>query len=527
MAVKKAKEPRAPQDLTAWWRANPEMAEKARKFQRKLTLDTGETWGDVLAPWSAAAYAQALGLPDAPAPEKRISEVCGVVGSGKDQIIAAAMLACLHFGPPGFVGLKQSVTKDKSAAVVKCANDFGFRDAKAVDGIQFTRGEIRADARNAIVVCGSLDGPSTAGVIYDLALLNEVQEWPAPDGVQVYGHIFARSGKKGGRLACFTNAPFAPKGDWRRDRWEEARRAGSDWWYLEVTVEMCPWISPTTLDLMRRNLPTRMYRRWFHNDPADGAGGLVTEEEVRRAVRDEMSAALTPAAAGLRFLGVDVGLARDHYVLVMLRLAPGNVVYLERVDVFIPPKGELIDLLAARDVIRHYGRTWGAQVLLDPFQAQQLGQELTAGGCDVVLVDPTAKNQMDMAHAVMDLFRDGRVRIYPSAGRVPIGEEGDWTDLARQLVDAEVKEDGRGYRAVSKRTKAGHGDQWSAFALAALGVARAGACSAPECGTSARRDAERAREGLRILAGGSRVSMGRHGGRFLGARAPRERKVLR
>lgn len=525
-----------PKGLPAYWESHPVEAEKARKLIGKLTLDTGERWEKTIAPWQRAAYESSLGLPGAPCGEKTLLECCGVVGAGKDPIIAAAVLAFLHFGPKGAQGLKQSVTRDKSMAVVKTIKDFMFREPAIAEGLEIQRDLVRCVPcecvpeekencrhRNSVVTCGSLDGASTAGVIYDIAWLNEVQEWPEPEGQEVYFHIFARRTKRKGRISCFTNAPFTAKGEWRRDRWEKARGADSSWHYIEVHVEDCPWITPEELEQQRKELPTARFNRWFKLMPSDGRGELVTKEEVERAFRrgDGLAAALAPSRPGRRFLGIDVGVKRDHYSLCMLCVTPDGAVYLEKMEAFVPPAGGEVSLTAAAVVVRHYCKVWGAEVWADQYQAKQLLQDLEADGCTVHAIDPTAVNTTGMAHAVMDLFRDNRIWIYADAGFTEIGD-GTSTCLEQQLVDAEVKEGDRGVRIVSKRTKLGHGDQASAFAHAALGVARAGAHSTPvtySAPEKERVDAARARLNHRVIRP--------HFGTYLGPRTPRTRRVAR
>jgi hypothetical protein len=510
--------------LSAWWGANDELAAEARDFLGKLTLDTGDLWQPTT--WQREAYASILGLPESPSGERDMIEICGPVGCGKDQLDAAVALALALYGPKGASVLIQSVTRDKSKALVKCAQDFCFRDEELAHGVTIGRDKIEYEARNVEVTCGSLDGASTAGVIFDLAILNEVQEWPDPEGQRVYDHMFARTTKRKARFVVTTNAPFTPKGEWRRDRWEEARREGSDWFYMQVRVEDCPWITAEDLERKRRNMTSAKFKRWFYCEPSDGRGDLVTAEEVRRAVARGVAAGVAPARdwgrRGRRFLGLDVGVRRDHYSLTMLCEAPGGAVYLEKQECFVPPSGGEVNLTAAKELVRHYCRTWGAKLFADPHQAAQLVQELIAEGCDVQTVDPTAKNGTAMTHAVMDLFRDNRVFLFPDAGFIQVDEDVS-TSLAQQLVDAEVKEGERGTRIVSKRTKAGHGDQASSFALASLGVAAAEAFSMPECVGSA--------EALRVSAArrdlrGRRV-LGPHVGRYLGPRVERMRLVPR
>lgn len=476
----------------AW---TPEQAPRAEAFLGNLTLDSGARWGDVMQPWQMPQFRNVLGLPGAET-DKKLIEVCGPVGAGKDQMIAGSVLAALHFAEPGVRIIKQSTDLAKSKDVVMCVRGFVRRDVRVGWGIQIVRNEIRnvcpacekpdclgsdkckkrgPGSRGGVVICEALDGPSHSGAIFDLAICNEVQEWPAPHGVEVYDQLFARRHKKSARFVVFSNAPKTAKGEWRRDRWEEARREGSDWYYHQIPVESCPWITKEHIEQARRNMATLKFRRWFYCEPSDGEGGLLTKDEIKSAIDHELARATGPDRPGRRYLGLDVGVKRDHYSICILRVTPDKAVVLERMDVFAPRDfaGGEVDLDAAAREVEHYAKAWRAHVFMDPYQSRELGQRLTKTGAKVEIINFTASNLTEMAHAVMDLFRDGRIRIYPDAGRTEVGE-GDFTSLSAQLAAAEVKEQERGIRIVHTRTKAGHGDQATAFALAALGAARHG-----------------------------------------------------
>jgi len=283
--------------------------------------------------------------------------------------------------------------------------------------------------------------------------------------------MFARYRKVGGRFVCFTNAPFTARGEWRRNRWEEARREGSDWFFRMVKAEDCPWLADI-LPIMQRNMSTQKFRRLFLCEPTDGRGELVTKEELNRCIFPELVEADAPTRPGRRFMGVDLGYARDHSVITVICVTPEGAAFLERVDVWVPPEGEHIQLEDVEQRARHYLKRWKCKGFFDPYQAIEMTQTLASEGLDVQTVASTAVNMTLMCSSVRELVRDGRLRLYPDAGLTLVAE-GVNTNLVQQLVDAEVKESERGEKIVSKRTSAGHGDQLSAFALAAFGVSQA------------------------------------------------------
>jgi len=147
-------------------------------------------------------------------------------------------------------------------------------------------------------------------------------------------------------------------------------------------------------------------------------------------------------------------------------------VFVERVDVWVPTEEQDIPLPEVKEQAREYLREWKCKGVFDPHQAVQMVQELQREGCDIETVPFTQVNLVDMCAAVRELVRNGRLRLYPNAGHVDVGN-GQSTNLVQQIVDAEVKITERGERIVSQRSAAGHGDQLSAFALAAMAVVKA------------------------------------------------------
>lgn len=518
----KANEPT--REVGEWW--TPHTEADARDLPGDLVLDTDEPWHSARQPWQETAHAMLLGLGEYRT--KPLTWIDGPTGCGKDQLIAAAVLCLLHYAPPGFRAVMYSTDHDRSRDVIETTQSF-CRRTESVDvkaGVDFTRDMIRHKDRDVIVECVATDGASASGARADLFLLNEVQSWADPHGLRVWTETLARyRKKKRGRFAVLSNAPFTGKGDWRRDAWERARSADSGWNYMAVRLKDCPWIDPTYIEEQRKNLPDFVFRRLFMCEPTDGRGELVTAKLYDRCVYQSCAPAVNATAPGVRVVGVDVGLVRDHAVVLMLRIDPAGAVYLERIDVWIPdpaaddPKKREVQIAEVEAKVLEYGRDWKAKAFLDPYQAVQMEQSLTARGVECERVDATPKALMEMATAVTEMFRDGRVRLYPSAGAVEI-VSGQETSLRQQLLDAELKETERGVRIVSKRTKAGHGDQASAFALAALGVARHGVYSVPVCVGSTPAGSPTPRGG-RLDA--RRWLTRPATNRFIGPRAPKQR----
>lgn len=517
-----------------WWDATT--GAKAAMLPSILVLDTEDRWfGPQRRDWQQQAHEAALGLGSFR--EGQLVWVDGPTGSGKDQLIAGICLSVLHFAPPGFRVTMNSTDFDRAKDVIECAKGFLRRDRdcpegvasrageasrKAVwvgEGITFTRTEIRHADRDIVIECVATDGASASGARSDLFIMNEVQSWADPHGFRVWTETLARfRKKKAGRLVVFSNLPFTGKGDWRRDAWENAR-AKKGWHYIPVRLKDCPWITKDYIELQRKILPEIVFKRLYLCEPTDGRGELITPERYDAAVRDELAPALGPVQSGARIVGCDLGVSHDHAAVVMLRITADATVVLERLTVWVPSAGQEVPLAEVESQLADYGAQWGARILLDPSQGMLMLQNLIARGVNAEKIDSTPKNLNEQAQAVMDLFRDGRVRLWRDAGKTDLGD-GRSTELRQQLLDAELKEQQGGVRIVAKRTRLGHGDIMSAFALAALGVARMGSYSSPAV---AKRPPDAPASRLIRRGRPFQNYQRRHGGVFIGPRAERSR----
>ncbi|MCG3134758.1 MAG: hypothetical protein HMLKMBBP_02119 [Planctomycetes bacterium] len=524
-------------------------ARECVRLLEALVLDTGERWGDrSLMPWQREAFAATLGLPGHAAGAKSQLWVEGPTGCGKDQVIAAVCLAALRFAPAGYEVVNYSADLDRCRDLVKTVRGFIQRTderAEAMgiprwlgEGITILRDEIRreaADERGRLVVRAvarieSLDGYSASGARADLFIANEVQSWPEPHGERVWDEALARYDKlPHGRFAVFSNAPFSPAGDFRRDERERAAACAADspWHFVPVSVEDCPWIGPEKLERKRASLAPHVFRRLYLCLPTDGRGELVSPAVYDRAVDPGYRPPSAPAPGDRCYHGLDVGVSRDHAVhAIVRRCAADGRLYLDRIRVWLPPPRGQIDLdgieaEVAASLVERPGR-----LLADPYQAVQMCQALARGGNDVRQIPFTTESLTRMCEAVRSAFNDRRLVLFADAGLVSAGggaAGSATTSLRRQVLEAEVAESERGSRIRSRRGRGGHGDQLAALALALLGAAEDGVQSCPAVGAPPEREPEAGHPA--DSHPGRRGYFRPHGGRLIGARVERRRII--
>jgi phage terminase large subunit-like protein len=513
------------------------------KLLEALVLDTGERWGDgALQPWQRDAFAATLGLPGAPSGDRAMVWIEGPTGCGKDQLIAAACLAALRFAPDGYEVINYSADLDRCRDVRKTVRGFIARTDERAErrgiprwlgrGIQILRDEIRHEVLDrsghkvarVTVHVESLDGYSASGSRADLYLLNEVQSWPDPHGARVWEESLARYDKlPHGRFAVFSNAPFTPPGDFRRDERDKAATAGSDspWWFLGASLADCPWWSEEALERKRKSLPSHVFRRLYLCLATDGRGELVAPDIFDAAVDPQWRPPATPEAGQVYVHGLDIGVSRDHAVHLWLHRDPrtGHV-YLDSIRVWLPHRGKQIDLDEIERHVRERATLFRGPLYADPYQAVQMCQRLERQGLTVQQVPFTTLNLTVMCEAVRSAFNDRKIVLFPDAGRVKVTDRAH-TSLRRQVLEAEVVETERGSRIKSKRSRLGHGDELSALALALFGVTQRGLGGIPVCTRSAStpRPSRPGRPRHERLF--------QHSGRFIGPRARGRRPRLR
>ncbi len=528
----------------------PDAAANCIKLLEALVLDTGERWGDGgLQQWQRDAFAATLGLPDAPSGKHSLIWVEGPTGCGKDQIIAAACLAALHFAPDGFRIINYSADKDRCSDVLTTVRGFIDRTDKRAEeigigrwlgrGVKILRDEIRHEVLDrdrqpvarATVLVESLDGYSASGSRADLYICNEVQSWPDPHGPRVWEESLARYDKlPHGRFVVFSNAPFTPPGDFRRDERDKAATADGDspWWFLGVTLEQCPWWTPEQLEAKRRTLPPHVYRRLYLCLPTDGRGELIAPDVFDAAVDTSWRPQSAPAT-GMHYVhGLDIGVSRDHAVHLWLHRDPRDGrIFLDGIKIWLPRRGRQIDLDGIEDHVRAKAQTFRGPIYADPYQAVQMCQRLERTALTVNQVAFTTESLTKMCEAVRSAFNDSQIVLFPDAGRIQVTERAR-TSLRRQVLEAEVVEIERGSKIKSRRSKLGHGDQLSALALALYGATQLGLGSTPCVHSPRHAERERLREAgvepPKSMADNVRELCRRHSGRYTGARPTRRRR---
>ncbi len=316
----------------------------------------------------------------------------------------------------------------------------------------------------------SSDVASSYGILPDLIIADELTHWEG-DG-SLFQSLLSSAGKRTSCLfVIISNAGFAESWQWGV---REAIREDEDWYFSRLDGPVASWMSEKSLAEQRRILPGLSYNRLWLNEWSSAGGDALTKEDINAAFRPELS----PMSGGdpaWKFVGgLDRGLTRDCSAVVVLAVpADGRAgkIRLAHHKLWRPTLGKKIDLLEVERYILSLDEEFNLEfVAFDPWQAEHLAATLDADSGRrrrnqrrvnwaepwMREIPPVAVNLRAQATLTIEFFTDHRIQLF------------DCEPLRRDLHKLRVEEKSYGPRLVSPRTGEGHGDSFSAFALALL-----------------------------------------------------------
>jgi len=314
------------------------------------------------------------------------------------------------------------------------------------------------------------DVASSYGILPDLIVADELCHWQG-DGSLWHSLISSAAKRSNCLLAVISNAGFVDSWQWAV---REAARTDEAWLFSRLNGPQASWLTEERLAEQRRMLPAIAYERLWNNCWSASGGDALTPQDIAAAFDDALSP-MTGTEKGWLFVGgVDLGLTRDCSAVVVLAVPAGGKagrIRLADAKLWKPTPGRKIDL---REIQRHIlalDEQFGLEVVaFDPWQMEHLAQTLEADsgrrrrnqkrfiGTEPWMreIAPTATNLRAQATQVIESFGDRRLQLFPQE------------HLRRDLLKLRVEEKSYGIRLTSPRDGEGHGDTFSAFALALL-----------------------------------------------------------
>jgi hypothetical protein len=315
----------------------------------------------------------------------------------------------------------------------------------------------------------SSDAPTSYGLTPDFCVCDEVTHWPKRD---LWDSLISSAAKRSTCMfVVIANAGLQDDWQWQT---REAVRSDPGWYFSRLEGPVASWINADLLAEQQRLLPGVAYRRLWLNEWTSGGGDALTEADINAAFIPELEPMTGNERDWLYCAGVDLGLKRDCSAVVVLAVPDGGRagrIRLANTKMWRPTPGRKIDLREVHQHILALDEQYELEaVAFDPWQMEHLAQVLEADsdhlrrnqrrvfGSEPWLreVTPTASNLRAQASLVIECFTDRRLQLYPQE------------QLRRDLLKLRVEEKSYGIRLVSPRDATGHGDTFSAFALALL-----------------------------------------------------------
>ncbi|BBO32382.1 terminase large subunit domain-containing protein [Lacipirellula parvula] len=323
----------------------------------------------------------------------------------------------------------------------------------------------------ASLTVSTSDVASSYGILPDLIIADELTHW-LDSAEQLFGSLISSAAKRTGCLfVIISNAGFAETWQWKL---RESIRNDEDWIFRRLDGPVASWMTEKTLAEQRRLLPGLAYNRLWLNEWSSAGGDALTKEDIAAAFKDDLQPMRGDERDYIFVAGLDLGLTRDCSAVVVLAVPEGGVagkIRLAHQKQWRPTLGQKIDLIEVEQYILSLEKQYGLEFIgFDPWQAEHLAQTLEADSGHrrrnsrrlygnqpwMREIPPVAANLRQQATLTIECFGDRRIQLY------------DCEPLRRDLNRLRVEEKSYGCRLTSPRDGDGHGDTFSAFALALL-----------------------------------------------------------
>lgn len=314
------------------------------------------------------------------------------------------------------------------------------------------------------------DVASSYGILPDMIVADELTHWQG-DGSLWHSLLSSAAKRATCLLAVISNAGFVDSWQWHV---REAARVDPSWHFSRLDGPQASWITAATLQEQRRMLPALAYMRLWGNEWSTGGGDALTPADIDAAFDQRLQPAHAREKGLLYVAGIDLGLTRDCSAVVVLAVPESRdagKVQLAHAKLWRPTLGRKIDLGEVERHVLELDERFGLEaVAFDPWQAELLASRLEADagrrrrsqrrlfGSKPWMreVQPTPSNLRQQATLVLEYFQDRNLRFF------------DCHPLRSDLHKLRVEERSYGVRLTSPRDSEGHGDTFSAFALALL-----------------------------------------------------------
>lgn len=453
-------------------------------FRADLLVDVdgvARRFGDVMDPWQRADFA-ALdpGLqrcngrkPNDDARMRAYLERSR--GHSKTTDLAVTCCWALAFSTRPIRGYAFAADRDQAkllrdAMATVCRLNPWLGEILTVEAHSVTNKATGHPGNGATLTIEASDVGSSYGILPDLIIADELCHWQG-DGSLWHSLISSAAKRNNCLLVVISNAGFVDSWQWNA---RESARTDPAWYFSRLDGPVASWLTPARLEEQRRMLPPIAFSRLWLNQWSSGGGDALSPADIAAAFVSDLSPMTRKEDGWLYVAGLDLGLTRDCSAVVVLAVPSGGTagrIRLAHNRLWRPTLGQKINLGEVESHVLTLDDLFGLEfVAADPWQAESMMQRLEAdsghrrrnakrrfGSLPWVRgIQPTGQNLQSQATLVLEGFADHRFQLY------------DCEPLRRDLLRLRVEEKSYGCRLTSPRDGSGHGDTFSAFALALL-----------------------------------------------------------
>lgn len=311
------------------------------------------------------------------------------------------------------------------------------------------------------------DVASSWGILPDLIVADETTHWTG-DGSLWHSILSSAAKRTNCFLVSISNAGFCDSWQWGV---REAARTDDTWIFSRLDGPVASWMSEKRLAEQRKMLPPVAFARLWLNQWSTGGGDALTSADINACFLPGLPLMRGKTSGWLFVGGVDLGLKRDSSAVVILAVPDGRTgkIRLAHARVWKPTSAKKVDLNTVEAHILDMDRIFGLEACaFDPWQAELLATRIEANALRrrrnarrrewakpfMREITPSAANLREQAGLTIEYFTDHKLEL------------ADCPALQSDLLKLRAEEKSYGIRLVSPRDETGHGDTFSAFALA-------------------------------------------------------------
>ncbi len=327
--------------------------------------------------------------------------------------------------------------KDQAGIGFEMLTGFIKRNPSLQSSFRILRDRVEVPATGTVVQVLSADAPTSYGLgglgRGYLAIIDELWAHSNPD---LWHSLWSATGKvPNWRVLVLSNSGH----DFSSAAWKVrslcAEGADRRFYLYSPAGVVASWLDESWVEMQRRSLPPPVYQRLIENKWVDGAGSLITREDLARCVDTTWRPQLAGADGVRYFVGVDLGLTHDRTARAVVHYdGEAQQVVLDDLRVWQGSKDDPVFIADIEgDLLSCDARFGRPEFYLDPWQLQSSIQRL---GTRLRLREFTftSESVRRLSETLYSLLHNGQVRLYPDA------------ELEAELLRLQVRQTSYGWR---------------------------------------------------------------------------------